>query len=229
MPTRHTISRAAELYSGPAYYPRANTAPGIFLDLLNGKNWGIIAAAVAAGVCASQTVNLGVPALVNGSLAANGVATMDVARNIVAAWTTTAVLTIHGTDIYGQPMTEQSASGTAHTGKKAFKTVTAVLFSVAVTAATVGTGVVIGLPYRVDANGLLQMLMDSAVTTVTFAPADTTFPATAVTGDVHGTVVFATAPNGTHFYRVLLSIADRSGGTDQKTGAYGVDNFYSGT
>lgn len=229
MPTRHTISRAVQLYSGPAYYPRADTPPGIFMVLFNGRNYGVLAAAVANGICASQSVNLATAALINGSLAANGIATADAARNVVAAWTTTAVITVHGTDIYGQPMTEQSAAGTSFTGKKAFKTVTAVFFSVAVTGVTVGTGVVIGLPYRVDTNGILQLLMDNAVTTATFVPADTTFPATALTGDVHGTLTFATAPNGTHAYRTWFEIADRSGGTDLKTGAFGVDNFYSGS
>jgi hypothetical protein len=229
MPTRHTISRAAQLYSGPAYYPRANAAPGIFMDLFNGRNYGVIAAAVATAAMASQAVTLNVPANLNGSLAASGVVTFDQARNVVAAWTTAAIITVHGTDIYGQPMTEQSASGTTFTGKKAFKTITAILFSASVTGATAGSGVAIGLPYREDVNGIVQALMDGAVTTYTFVVADTTFPATATTGDVHGTITFTTAPNGTHAYRVFLAIADRSGGTDLKTGAYGVDNFYSGT
>jgi hypothetical protein len=43
-------------------------------------------------------------------------------------------------------MTESSASGTSFTGKKAFATVTKVKVSADVTALTVGTGNVLGLP-----------------------------------------------------------------------------------
>ena len=224
MTTRSTLTRADTMYSQGAYYPPANALPGLPINPTNYKSFGAIAAAVAAGVCASQASSGGNNALtINGSLATNGVATPDVPRSLVAAWTGTAVCTVTGTDYYGQAQTEASASGTSFTGKKAFATVTAVTFSAAVTAATVGTGVAIGLPHRVDANGLLDVLMDSKPDTgYTLAPADTTSPATSSTGDVRGTVAFTTAPNGTHVYAVNYVISDRTGGSDKKTGAYGV-------
>lgn len=224
MATRHTVSRADVLYSGGAYYPPANAVPGLPMDVFNYINFLVLAAAAANNICTSQASSGGTNALtINGSLASSGVATPDAPRNVVAAWTTTAVATVTGTDYYGQPQTEVSASGTSMTGKKAFKTITAVTFSVAVTGATVGTGVKFGLPYRGDTNGVLDVLMDNAPdTTYTFTPADTTSPATSSTGDVRGTIQFATAPNGTHSYAINMKIADRTGGVGKIVGAYGV-------
>lgn len=224
MTTRHTITRADTMYSQGAYYAPAFTVPGLPLSPTNYINFGVLAAAAANNICTSQSSSGGTNALtINGSLASGGIATPDVPRNVVAAWTTAAVITVTGTDYYGQTQTEQSASGTSFTGNKSFKTITAITFSVAVTAATVGTGVKIGLPYRVDKNGILDALTDNLPdVTYTFVPADTTSPATSTTGDVRGTIAASSAPNGTHAYAINVVIADRTGGTDKKTGAYGV-------
>lgn len=90
--------------------------------------------------------------------------TLDAPRNIVAAWTTTAVLTVTGTDEYGNTIVESSASGTSFTGKKAFKTVTDVSTSVNITSLTVGTGDVLGLPLFVgNASKVLQELKDGSL------------------------------------------------------------------
>lgn len=70
----------------------------------------------------------------------------DVPRNVVAAWTGTAVLTVTGKDVYGNTVVESSGSGTSFTGKKAFSQVTGISVSANVTSLTVGTGVVLGLP-----------------------------------------------------------------------------------
>lgn len=94
--------------------------------------------------------------------ALNGVA--DVPRNVVAAWTGTAILTVTGTDEYGNTLVEKSGSGTSFTGKKAFKTVTNVSVSANVTSLTVGTGDVLGLPFFVgDASQIVQELEDGAL------------------------------------------------------------------
>lgn len=229
MTTRHTISRADTLYSGGAYYPPANAIPGLPVHVFNMLNLGAIAATAANNIATSQASSGGTNALaINGALATAGVATPDVPRNVVAAWTTTAIATVTGTDFYGQPQTEVSASGTSMTGKKAFGSIISVTFNAAVTAATVGTGVQIGLRYRLDANGLIIAKVNSATDAATLTVADTTSPATSSTGDVRGTVSFASAPDGTKVYAVVISIADRTGGVAdagtgfKKTGAYGV-------
>lgn len=88
----------------------------------------------------------------------------DVPRNVVAAWTTEAVITITGEDKYGNTMVEKSASGTSFTGKKAFYKVTGVSVSANVTALTVGTGDVLGLPVFVpDASMVFNEYFDGAV------------------------------------------------------------------
>ena len=90
--------------------------------------------------------------------------TADVPRNVVAAWTGTAVLTITGTDEYGNTIVESSASGTSLTGLKAFKTVTGISSSANITSLTVGTGDVLGLPFFVgNASKVLQELKDGSL------------------------------------------------------------------
>ncbi|HSV90912.1 MAG TPA: hypothetical protein VLH80_07415 [Nitrospiraceae bacterium] len=224
MTTRHTITRADTMYSQSAYYPPANPLPGLPVSVTNYINFGVIAAASANAICTSQASSGGTNALaINGALATAGVATIPTPRNAVAAWTGTAICTVTGTDYYGVAQTEVSASGTSFTGKKGFATITAVTFSAAVTAATVGTGVKIALPYRVDTNGVLDALMDNLPdVTYTFVPADTTSPATSSTGDVRGTIAASTAPNGTHAYAINVIISDRTGGVGKQVGAYGV-------
>lgn len=102
----------------------------------------------ADGISASQSISSGVEAVMDGALVDTSVSgiVLDVPRNIVAAWTTSAVLTIKGYDEYGVYMVEKSASGTSHTGNKAFKRVTSLTFSASVTSCTIGTGSKLGLP-----------------------------------------------------------------------------------
>lgn len=223
--SRSLLSRANDFFLGRVDYARAfGNKPGIQItpEIVR-KAYGAIATAVAAGISASQTITAPALALINGTLAASGVATFATPRNVVAAWTNTAIITIVGTDEYGSLITEVSASGTSHTGKKAFKTITSITPNATVTGFTAGSGVVIGLPYRVDANDLIQMIQDGAATTVTFAPADTTSPATGTTGDIRGTVSFANAPNATRVFSVWMKVADVS----SKIGSYGVKQFGS--
>jgi hypothetical protein len=102
----------------------------------------------ADGIAASQSVTVGTTPLasLNGALASGGTVTLDVPRNVVAAWTGTAILTVTGKDEYNATIVEKSASGTSLTGKKAFKKITSCSFSADVTGATIGTGDVLGLP-----------------------------------------------------------------------------------
>lgn len=112
-------------------------------------NLGSPLTADADGIAASQSVSAGAAFSLDGALLGDIVANrmiLDVPRNVVAAWTTASVLTITGLDEYGNVMVEKSASGTSHTGKKAFKEITSITSSASITSATVGTGVVLGLP-----------------------------------------------------------------------------------
>lgn len=172
-------------------------------------NIGAPATADADGVCASQgATNF----TINGALAVDGVVTLDVPRNIVAAWTTTAVLTVTGTDEYGKAMVEVSASGTSFTGKKAFKTITSVVASTAVTSATVGTGVLLGMPFRLKRAGDIAIeLQDGAkVGTAGALIAGIAVASTNTGGDVRGTYSPNAAPNGSRAYALHVLSDDPS-------------------
>jgi hypothetical protein len=168
---------------------------------------GAPATADADGVCASQALNTGVDGVIAGALAADGVATFDKPRNVVAAWTNAAVITVTGTDEYGETVVESSASGTSFTGKKAFKTVTQVRVSANVTGLTVGSGVVLGLPcFLADVADVVKEIMDGVAPTAgTFVAGDNT-TATATTGDVRGTLSPNSAPNGSRVYEVIAAV-----------------------
>lgn len=163
----------------------------------------------ADGVSASQSITAGTPALINGALASGGVATFDVPRNVVAAWTGTAVMTVTGTDEYGNVVVESSASGITMAGKKAFKTVTAVNVSANVTLATVGSGDVFGLPvYLPNIAFVLNEIQDAAVATAGTIVAGVSSVATATTGDVRGTYDPNAAADGSKNFSLIAFIPD---------------------
>lgn len=175
-------------------------------------NLGAPDAAVSNGVCASQALNTGVDGLINGSLAAGGVAIFDVPRNVVAAWTNTAVLTVTGLDEYGNVMVESSASGTTMAGAKAFKRITRVRISANATGLTVGTGDVLGLPFFLHgAARVIREIQDGAVATAgTVVAGVTTNPATATTGDPRGTYDPNAACDGARVFELMIANADPS-------------------
>ena len=125
---------------------------------------GAPAAAAANNIAASQSVAAAASFSLNGSLlsaVATGKVILDVPRNVVAAWTTTSILTITGKDEYGNTMIEVSASGTSHTGKKAFKEITSVVSSASITGATIGTGKVLGLPVFVPTYAAIRSELEN--------------------------------------------------------------------
>jgi hypothetical protein len=165
----------------------------------------------ADGIVASQaaTSASGLATGINGALASDGACTLDVPRNVVAAWTNTAVLTVTGTDEYGVTIREASASGTSLTGKKAFKTVTGISVSADVTGLTVGTAKVLGLPVFLPAAGLvLAELQNGAVPTAGTTVAGDLTKATALTGDVRGTYAPNTNPNGSNSLQLVVAVDD---------------------
>ncbi len=137
--------------------------------------------------------------------------TADVPRNVVAAWTGTAVLTITGTDIYGNTVVESSASGTSLAGKKAFKTVTGISSSANITGLTVGTGDVLGLPVFLPSTGrVFRELQDGAAATAGTVVAGVTTTPSATTGDVRGTYDPNAACDGSRAFQLAVLLADPS-------------------
>lgn len=193
----------------PQAVHRTTVTENVTVDL------GSPAAASSTLLAASQAVALGVAAV----LAATA---LDVPRNVVAAWTGTAIITITGTDEYGFPVIEQSASGTSHTGKKAFSTITSIVPSANVTGFTAGSGVVLGLPFWLAVTGMILLeLQDNTVPTAgtKVAGLAQNTKSTATSADVRGTYNPNTAPDGTTSYRLLILTPEASSlGNDQYAG-----------
>lgn len=209
LPSGTTVRAEFHMSSGDneqdRYIPgvaRAGTVTPLVLDL------GTPAAAAANNICTSQAVNT-TTATLNGTLVSGGIATLDVPRALVAAWTTTAIVTVVGTDEYGVAVAEKSASGTSFTGKKAFKTVTSVSFNANVTGATVGTGDVLGLPVFLPAAGyILKELEDDAAATAGTTVAGVVTAPSYTTGDVRGTYDPNSACDGSKGFRLVVALAD---------------------
>jgi len=172
-------------------------------------NLGAPITADADGVSASQSITAGVNGLINGALASGGVATFDVPRNVVAAWTNTAVVTITGTDEYGAVMVESSASGTSMTGNKAFRTITRVQVSANVTGFTAGTGVRLGLPVLLPGTAqIVREILNGAPATAGTVVAGDLAVATATTGDVRGHYSPNSAPDGSRSFQLIAILGD---------------------
>lgn len=168
---------------------------------------GILASAAVLAATGTATVLTG--ALVDDDDVA--VLDADTGRNVVAAWTGTAVMTVHGTDMYGNAMTESSASGTSFTGKKAFKTVTSFSVSADVTACTIGTGDVIGLPvYTPNTSMVLKESQDGAAATAgtLVAGLSRATKPTATNADVRGTYDPNAACDGSKVFTLLVAMPD---------------------
>lgn len=164
-------------------------------------------------VSASVLAATGTATVLTGALVAGGVAVMDAktGRNVVAAWTGAAVLTVHGTDMYGNAISESSASGTSLAGKKAFKTVTSFSFSANVTLCTIGSGDVIGLPvYTPNAALVLKESQDGAAAAAgtIVAGLSKATKSTATTADVRGTYDPNAACDGAKVFTLLVAMPD---------------------
>lgn len=192
------------------------------------------AALSATAVCAAQAVAAAGNATINGASASGGVATFDYARCVTVvssnAGDTTQTVTVTGTDYYGQTQTSTlTLNGTTTvTGNKAFKTITQVAVSAALTGnLSVGNANKFGLPYAVtDAGYLLRTGWDNIVAdnAGTFVAADTTSPATATTGDVRGTYApSGNAANGSRRLVIAIGLtAIQAGPNATQVGAIGV-------
>jgi hypothetical protein len=184
---------------------------------LIGLYFGAPAAAAANSVALTQSVAAGGSANLNGARGGN----LDIPRNVVAAWTGTAVATIRGYDVDGQLVSELSASGVAHTGKKAFASITDIRFQNAITALTIGHGLQLGFPSRIaHASQLIYEVKNGVVAAPTGATTlGITTASTATSGDVRGTYAPLTPPDGlTAYTLVALSNAPDDRGIPQYYG-----------
>lgn len=177
------------------------------------------------GVAAAQAIAGAQNALINGLLASNGVATMDIPRGLEVDSSdngdTTQTVLITGTDFYGRAQSELIALNgtTAVAGTKTFKTVISAAVSAAMAGnLTIGTTDVLGLPYRVNSRNYVLTAWDGAfVTTGTFAAADAT-AATTTTDDVRGTYDPPTDTDGTRRLTAWIFVKD----PNTRAGLYGV-------
>lgn len=217
----HRISVTDNLRSGAANSPD-RTKVGVPMQGAEAQSvitisLGKPAAAAANNIALSQAVvGPGAGFVLNGALVVNGVAILDFPRTIVAAWTTNSTVVVTGKDEYGQTMTESSAAGTTSlTGKKAFKQITSISSSASITAATVGTGAILGLPYRPVIGGFIRgRLNEDTADAGTYVVPERS-ASTNVTNDVRGTYTPAGALNGTNEYTVAYSVQN------------GPDDFYA--
>ena len=216
---KHLISRAGEFFVGAGRYAPLATQnegrTGAPMMAVSKVDMGTPVVGDPNGYIVSQNLTdagvFSVSTTVAAALAAGALAGVaDVPRNIVAAWTGTAVLTVTGTDAYGETIVQSSASGTSLTGTKAFKTVTNVTTSANITSLTVGHGDVLGLPYALE--GEFDVLAFYAGTTeeklASVWVSQVTAVATATTGDVRGTVNPDTTLNGSVQLYAWYKVAD---------------------
>lgn len=165
---------------------------------------------------ASSTTALRAAAAVAGAGAlALLLTSLDVPRNIVitsAGNDSGITFTVIGKDAYGNAMSETitGANAGAAAGKKAFKSDIAISASGAAAGnVSIGYGNVLGLPvFLPNAVHILKEMQDgAAATTGTTVAGDQTYPS-ATTGDVRGTYVPNSAPDGTKAYGLLVALPD---------------------
>jgi len=140
----------------------------------------------------------------------------DVPRNVIITAGTDSsnvTFTVTGTDVYGKTMVEKitGASSGVAAGKKAFASITSIANDVTPTSGTVsiGYGNVLGLPaFLPNAAHILKELQDGAAATAgTTVAGDQTYPS-ATTGDVRGTYVPNSAPDGSKAYLLICALPD---------------------
>lgn len=159
------------------------------------QKWTAPAAASATAVLNAQTMNAG-------GTVTTFVGQPDKPRTLqyVASGATSANVTVNGTDIRGNAISETVAlNGTTPVnGTKAFATITSIVLpTVGATTLNVGTTAVLGLERALPANTLVAITMDGATTTASAVTTSVTYGAIS-----SNTITFATAPNGTHNYLV---------------------------
>jgi hypothetical protein len=220
--SRHTITHADEIFVGAPQAGGKNDAlRGVetsplhqqaILNAIAGDVDGLVTAAGSGATAAAGDVPID-GAFLN---AATGFGDISTARNLQIVSTnagdTTNVVTITGRDIVGNPQVENiTANGTTPVrGLKAFSVVESISNSevfagnltvgTSVTQANIRLGLDAGLESLVDVVHALTGASPVAEEGGVFVVADTTSPATAVTGDTKGVYTPAAIPNGARDY-----------------------------
>jgi hypothetical protein len=141
---------------------------------------------------------------------------LDVPRNIIITCGTDSsnnIYTVTSKDIYGNTVVENIAgvSGGVAAGKKAHYSNISITNNLAPTSGTIAIGVgnVLGLPgFLPNAKHILAEFLDGASATAgTTVAGDQAYPS-ATTGDVRGTYVPNSAPDGTKAYGLLCGLPD---------------------
>lgn len=180
-------------------------------------NLGSPIAASATGVTTAQTKTGAGDLTIDGTRAVNGVAVLDVPRNFTLTVATTnqsgVTFTVYGTDVFGNPMIESLAGPNNNTvsGKKAFKTITRVAASAAVSTngVSVGFGDVLGLPVFLPAAGyIVKELEDGAAPTAGTTVAGSVVAPSATSADPRGTYDPNSACDGAKTFELIVALPD---------------------
>lgn len=225
-PPRATISFASELYyTGARLNWHRGSRPGVPFEPLvqarilapaTASNTGIVNAQAVAGAGNVATLAGTTPGTLSTEAASGHGRTLRYASS--GAGDTSQVVIVTGLDQYSQPQTEKvTLNGTTPVlGTKGFATIVSVNVSAAMAGnLSVGTQAIFTLPYCLAGKyDMLAAWVDASAeekTTGTLVVADTTNPATNVTGDTRGTWSPATAPNGARNYYLWYRLPKPSG------------------
>lgn len=188
--------------------------PVVRLDL------GSPAVADVDGYCVAQAKLAAGALSLNGALVVSGVGVADArtGRNVIVdgsdAGDTTQIVTVTGTDMYGDAMVETIAMNgtTVVPGIKAFKTITSISVSAALAGNIfVGTGDLFGIPvYLPSAGHILKELENGAAATTGTTVAGLTLATkpTATTADVRGTYDPNSAADGSKAFALICALPD---------------------
>ena len=171
----------------------------------------VLAIPLGSPTTASSTFLAASQSIASSGSAVLAATVLDSPRNVVAAWTGTAIITVTGKDVFGNTMTESSASGTSFTGVKAFSTITSITSNASITGFTAGNGVALGLPVYLPSSGfVLREIVNGAAagTAGTFVGGLIASASTATSADVRGTYSPNSAPNGSNSYTLIVSLPD---------------------
>jgi hypothetical protein len=120
--------------------------------------------------------------------------------------------TVTGKDEYGATVVENITGPNASTtqGKKAFKSITSISAGTTpVGNISLGFGNVLGLPCFIGGAGnIVREILDGAVATAGTLAAGVTSTATATTGDVRGTYIPNSAPDGSRTYQLVVFLEE---------------------